>query len=416
MPTAGSSWNSRSTSRVAAAADGASVSGVILAFNVGSSGVKFAGFELQPAGLAERVRGTLTGIGGRARLRATAEGREVAGEPLPGKAGADHRGALAHALAWLRGPLGDAPVAAVAHRIVHGGEACAGPVRVDDAVLAALERLVPLAPLHQPQGIAGIRAVAAELPDAVQVACFDTAFHRTQPPLARTYALPKRIRDEGVRGYGFHGLSCEYVARRLDALSPGAAAGRAIIAHLGNGASLTAIREGRSVATTMGFSALDGVPMGTRCGALDPGVVLYLLRAGLDADALEELLYRDSGLKALSGGTGDMRELEASDEPRARFAVEYFAYRCAREIGSLAAALGGLDALVFTAGIGENSAGIRARICTACAWLGVAADARANAAGAARFDATDSRVSLWRIPTDEERVMAEHAARLAGGG
>lgn len=393
------------------------MAGAVLSLNVGSSGIKLACFDRKEGRLVERLRGSVSGIGADARLRWHEAGGRGAEERLPAAVAGNHRDALRFVVERLRERLqGAREVTAAAHRIVHGGEHFTGPVRVNEGVLEALEHLVPLAPLHQPQGIASIRAIAEALPDTAQVACFDTAFHRNQTEVAQAYALPAEIRAQGVRRYGFHGLSCEYVSGRLAELSPEAADGRAIIAHLGNGASLTAVCKGRSVATTMGFTALDGVPMGTRCGALDPGVVLYLLRQGHDAEAIEDLLYRRSGLSGLSGGIRDMRELEASDSPEARLAIEYFVYRCAREIGSLAAALGGLDALVFTAGIGENSAGIRARICEACGWLGVSVDAEANAAGASRFDARGSCVSLWRIPTDEEQVMALQAARLLEGG
>jgi len=389
------------------------MSEAILVLNAGSSSIKFACFEPGDEGLTATLRGAISDIGRAPRLSArdTGGGHDEQ-TVLPGEA-ADHAACLAFLFAWRRARLADRRVMAVAHRIVHGGASLAAPVRVDEAVLDTLERLVPLAPLHQPHGLAGIRAARRALPATAQVACFDTAFHRTQPRVAEAFGLPASCFDDGVRRYGFHGLSCEYVAGRLAELAPAAAAGRVVVAHLGHGSSLTAIAAGRSVATSMGFSALDGVPMSTRSGSLDPGVVLHLLRQGMDLDTLEELLYRRSGLLGLSGESGDMRELLASGSPAAHFAVEYFVYRVAREVGSLAAALEGLDALVFTAGIGENSPQVRGRVCAALHWLGLDIDAAANDGGAACFSTPSSRVSVWRLPTDEESVMARHAAELA---
>jgi len=291
--------------------------------------------------------------------------------------------------------------------VVHGGEAFAAPVRLDDAVLAALDALVPLAPLHQPHNLVPIRALAARRPDLIQVACFDTAFHRTIPEVAQSFALPAAVTDKGVRRYGFHGLSYAYIASVLPAVDPRAAAGRTVVLHLGGGASMGALHRGRSVASTMGFTALDGLPMGTRSGQLDPGVVLYLIdELGMDARAIEDLLYRRSGLLGVSGLSSDMRVLLQSDAARARFAVELFVYRIARELGSLAAALGGLDALVFTAGIGEHAAPVRAAVCRAAAWLGVALDEAANAAHGPRISTAESRTAAWVIPTDEELMIA----------
>jgi acetate kinase len=287
------------------------------------------------------------------------------------------------------------------------------PVRADAAVLAALDRFVPLAPLHQPHNLAAIRAVLQHSPDVPQVACFDTAFHRTNPEIAQMFALPYELHEAGVRRYGFHGLSYEYIAAVLPQFDAKAAQGRTIVLHLGNGASMCALQGGRSVASTMGFTAVDGLPMGTRTGNLDPGVVLYLMdERGMDARAVEKLLYQQSGLLGVSGVASDMRTLLASAEPRARLAVDLLVYRIGRELGSLAAALGGLDALVFTAGVGENSAEIRARVCQTAAWLGVALDASANAAGGPRISTATSRVTALTIPTNEELMIARHTERL----
>ena len=314
--------------------------------------------------------------------------------------------------AWLRAQRSALPIVAVGHRVVHGGTEFAAPVRVDRGVLNALERLVPLAPLHQPHSLAAVRAAAEALPGIAQVACFDTAFHRSQPALAQAFALPRRYAEEGVHRYGFHGLSYEHVASVLPDLSPNLANARVVAAHLGNGASLCAMRSGRSVATTMGFSAIDGLVMGTRSGSLDPGVLLFLIdRHGMDARALEHLLYEQSGLLGVSEISGDMRVLLASGDPRAREAVDLFVYRVGRELGSMAAALGGVDALVFTGGIGEHAAEIRARVCRDAAWLGVVLDEAANDGGRARISAEGSKASAWTVPSDENLVIARHTAR-----
>jgi acetate kinase len=298
---------------------------------------------------------------------------------------------------------------------VHGGAAYAQPVRLDHRLLAALERLVPLAPLHQPHNLAPIRLLLDRAPDLPQVACFDTSFHRTNPELAQRFALPAELHDAGVRRYGFHGLSYEYIASVLPALDARAAAGRTVVLHLGNGASMCALEAGRSVASTMGFTAVDGLPMGTRCGSLDPGVMLFLMdERGMDARAIETLIYHRSGLLGVSGLSSDMRTLLASDEPRARLAIDLYVYRIRRELGSLAAALGGLDALMFTAGIGENAPAIRSRVCRDAAWLGVELDPRANEQGGPRISAAGSRVSAWAIPTNEELMIARHTRQLVG--
>jgi acetate kinase len=327
----------------------------------------------------------------------------------------DLEDALGLIVEWCRAHLGGRRLVAVGHRIVHGGLRFAAPVRIDDEVLAELDRLVPLAPLHQPHNLAAVRAVARQAPDLPQVACFDTAFHRTQPVVAQRFGLPRRFTDEGVQRYGFHGLSYEYVAAVLRRVDAAAGAGRTVVAHLGNGASLCALRNGRSVATTMGFTPADGLVMGTRTGSLDPGVLLYLMtRHGMDTPALEKLIYHESGLLGVSGVSRDIRELIVNGDARAAEAVDLFVYRIGREIGSLAAALGGLDALVFTGGIGENSAPIRERVCTAAAWLGVRLDEEANRRGGPAINRPSSRIAVWVIPTDEERMIADHTRRVLG--
>jgi acetate kinase len=392
--------------------------GTVLVLNAGSSSLKFQTFVRTGGRLDAELSGQIEGIGATPRFKAQrADGSERVehgfGSPHPDIDGGT--AALVWLLDWLDRQLAGRRLLAIGHRVVHGGARHAAPVQVDEALLADLATLVPLAPLHQPHNLAPIRALALSRPQVPQVACFDTAFHRTMPIEAELFALPRAYHDEGVRRYGFHGLSYQSIAARLPQIAPQAAAGRTIVAHLGAGVSMCALQGGRSVATTMGFTALDGCPMGTRTGSLDPGVVLWLARErGLSIEAIERLLYRESGLLGLSGVSADMRVLLASDLPSARVAVDYFTYRLAREIGSLAAALGGLDALVFTAGIGENSAPIRAAVCARCAWLGVALDERANAAGSPRISSEASRVSVWRIPTDEERTIAEQTVSVLG--
>ncbi|HRE55688.1 MAG TPA: acetate/propionate family kinase, partial [Candidatus Competibacter sp.] len=297
-------------------------------------------------------------------------------------------------------------IGAVGHRVVHGGLSYDRAVQVDEGVIADLERLIPLAPLHQPHNLASIRALAEVAPELPQVACFDTAFHRAQPRVAQLFALPRALLDSGVRRYGFHGLSYEYIARRLPDYMP---AGKVVVAHLGSGASLCALQDGRSVESTMGFTAVDGLPMGTRTGALDPGVVLYLLQErGYDARAIEKLLYKESGLLGVSGISNDMRDLLESDDPNAAEAVELFVYHVGKHAAALASALEGLDALVFTAGIGENAAAVRERVCRRLEWLGVRLDPEANRRGGPRISTEASPVSVWVIPTDEERMIALH--------
>jgi len=383
----------------------------ILVLNAGSSSLKFSLFHwTQPDGLALVVRGQMDGLGAKPRWVATdGSGATVVQRELdPGEV--RDAGDAAHlAAAWLQDHYRLEHVAVVGHRVVHGGAAFSQPVLVDEAVLAALESLVPLAPLHQPHNLAALRALRAWQPDLPQIACFDTAFHRTHPLRADLYALPRKFYDAGVRRYGFHGLSYEYLASVLPEVAPELAGARVIAAHLGNGASLCALEAGRSVDATMGFSTLDGIPMGTRPGAIDPGVLVFLLRQyNLTVNELETLLYRQSGLLGLSGVSHDMRLLLDSPLPEAALAIDYFVWRVAKEIGALAASLGGLDGLVFTAGIGENSTVLRARIVQATSWLGLELDPAANASAGPRISTPRSRVSAWVIPTNEELMIARH--------
>ncbi len=388
----------------------------ILVLNAGSSSIKFSLFFERGADLVPGVRGQVERIATEGEPHFVArepDGRVVAERHWPEKAYLGHEGAVKVVVDFVRGALGGSALSAVAHRVVHGGAAFAGPVRIDEEVLARLQTLVPLAPLHQPHNLRAIRLLRDLEPSLPQVACFDTAFHRAMPAVAERFALPEALHQAGLRRYGFHGLSYEYVASALPSLDPSAARGRTVAMHLGNGASLCALLEGRSVATTMGFSVLDGLCMGTRCGALDPGAVLWLAdERGMDARGIERLLYDQSGLLGVSGISGDMRALLASPEPGARLAVDLFVYRIARELGSMAAALGGLDALAFTAGVGENAPAIRERVCRDAAWLGVELDPQANSAGGPRITAERSRVSAWVVHTDEELTMARHARRL----
>jgi acetate kinase len=327
----------------------------------------------------------------------------------------DPRTALGALGEWLRKRYADATVLGVGHRVVHGGAKYVAPTRIDTRVLADLRGLIPLAPLHQPHNLAAIEAFAERVPEVPQVACFDTAFHRGQPPVAELVPLPPEIRGLGVQRYGFHGLSYEYIAQALPRAAPEIAAKRVIVAHLGSGASLCALRDGKSRDCSFGFTPLDGLCMGTRPGAIDPGVILYMTQTlGLSAKEIETTLYNKSGLLGISGVSNDMRELLASETPEARLAIDYFVYRAAKEIGAFAAVLGGVDGLVFTAGIGEHSAEIRARICAASAWLGVELDARANAAHGPRITTSQSPVSAWVIPTNEELMIARHTGRLLG--
>jgi acetate kinase len=374
---------------------------MLLVLNAGSSSLKFSLFDVAGGdALTLSVHGVVDGI-------ATAHARLTVGDDARAAPAPDHGAAFTLVAAWLDARLKGERPRAVGHRVVHGGMRYEGAVAVDDAVLADLEALTPLAPLHQPQALAAIRTVRAHWPGLPQVASFDTAFHRARPELAQMFALPRELHEAGVRRYGFHGLSYEAIAAALPRVAPEIADGRVVIAHLGNGASLCAVRARRSVDTTMSFSALDGLPMGTRVGDLDPAVVLYLLTArGMSAAEIERLLYTRSGLLGVSGVSGDVRELLESDEPRARLALDYFAYRIARETGALAASLGGLDGVVFTAGIGEHAAPVRAAVCERLAWLGVRLDEAANARHGPRISATDSGIAVYVIATDEEGVIA----------
>jgi acetate kinase len=385
----------------------------IAVLNAGSSSIKFALFK-DGADQPPAFRGQVERIGTEPCMKVhDASGRSVAEREWGGES-IDHRKATSVIIDTARQLLDGTPVAAVGHRVVHGGINFSAPVRVDEKVMAALQKLCPLAPLHQPHNLAPIAAIADAAPHIAQVACFDTAFHRGQPDHAQLFALPRHITDAGVRRYGFHGLSYEYVYGRLHELAPDLADARVIIAHLGNGASLCALHSGRSIATTMGFTAVDGLMMGTRCGAVDPGVLIYLMdEQRMDARAIEDMIYRRSGLLGVSGISPDMRALHESSEPAAAEAVALFVYRIVREVGSLAAALGGLDAIVFTGGIGENDRHVRAAVTDGCAWLGARLDER-KADG--RINAPDSKISLWVIPTDEELMVARHTERLLGLG
>jgi len=389
----------------------------ILSLNAGSSSLKFALHGVGAEGALDTIAsGMIEGIGRAPHLvvhgpdgETICERRWEAGEKL------SHEALLDSLLEWIEGHAGADTLIGIGHRVVHGGTEFAAPVLITDAVLGQLDRLCPLAPLHQPHNLAAIRAAIGMRPRLPHIACFDTAFHSTLPAVATRFALPRALEREGVRRYGFHGLSYDYVSRRLAQIDPELANGRVIAAHLGNGASLCALVKGRSVDTTMGFTALDGLMMGTRCGAIDPGVLLYLEQEkGLSPDEVQHLLYEESGLLGVSGSSGDMRDLLGREDVGAGEAVELFVYRIGREAGALASVMGGLDGLVFTAGIGENAPEIRARVCRRLTWLGIALDERANEDGAAIISTADSRVRVRVIPTDEERMIALHARALIG--
>jgi acetate kinase len=386
----------------------------ILVVNAGSSSVKFQIFGLATAGVPQRlVKGQMDGIGTRPRLRAeNSDGSSLADKAYRPQEIPDVPAAIDATADWLR-ETQRFRLLAVGHRVVHGGPSYDRPVVVDQRVLKHLEQYNSLAPLHQPNNLAPIRSLLARRPELIQVACFDTAFHRTHPAVADRYAIPERFYEEGVRRYGFHGLSYEYIAGRLREVAPEIADRRVVVAHLGSGASMCALSGGKSIESTMGFTALDGIPMGTRPGQIDPGVLLYLLtERGMAPKDLENLLYRESGLKGLSGISNDMRVLEANDDPAAALAINYFVYRIGLNAGMLAAALGGLDAFVFTAGIGENSATIRARVAEKLAWLGTSLDPAANKAGKLRISQAQSKVPLLVLPTDEELMIARHTLSL----
>jgi len=385
----------------------------ILALNAGSSSIKFALYEQGLSAQRLMFHGLIEDIGEAPRFTARAPDGVIVESRAWGAAAASHEELLKPLLAWITSHLGETTLAAVGHRFVHGGPLFRRPVRIDASVLAELEKLVPLAPLHQPHHLAAVRAMSRLRPDLPQVACFDTAFHRDMPAVATNLGLPQTYASAGVRRYGFHGLSYEYIAGQLREFAPELAEGRVIMAHLGNGASLCAMRHGRSIDTTMGFSALDGLMMGTRCGSLDPGVLLYLLQAGgLSVSALERLLYQESGLLGVSGISSDMRTLLASDSRNASEAINLFVYRIVKEIGALASALGGLDALVFSAGIGEHAAAIRSEVCSGLAWLGVECDELANDLHEKLISTIHSAVRVFVIRTDEEAMIARHTVEI----
>jgi len=386
----------------------------IVVLNAGSSSIKFCTFRRRDGGLERELRGQVSGLGTAPRLSARC-GAEVVVDRVLGAPAANHAEALGILLDFLRAELHGETIVGVGHRVVHGGREFMAPTRVDAGILERLQRYVPLAPLHQPHNLAAIRLMIERLPGVPEVACFDTAFHRTIPEVAQLFALPPRFAEAGIRRYGFHGLSYEYVASVLPSLDARAATGRTVVFHLGNGSSMCALAGGRSVATTMGFTAVEGLPMGTRTGAMDPGVLLFMIdELGMSVREVERLLYHESGLLGMSGISSDMRDLLASDAAAAQLALDVFVYRARRELGSLAAALGGLDAVVFTAGIGENQPEIRRRICRDAGWLGLELDDAANERHGPRISVAGSRVSAWVVPTDEEAMIARHVDRLLG--
>jgi acetate kinase len=390
------------------------MSDAILVLNAGSSSIKFSLFVARATSLASTLCGQVEGIYTNPHFVAKNDAGAVLSEKSWGE-GTElgHAGAIDHLAGFIRGELSEYRLVGVGHRVVHGGLQYTQPVRIDARVVAELEKFVPLAPLHQPHNLTLIRLLLERQPELAQIACFDTSFHRTNPEIAQRFAIRAELHDAGVRRYGFHGLSYEYIASVLPQHDARAADGKTVVLHLGNGASMCALEAGKSVASTMGFTAVDGLPMGTRTGALDPGVILYLMdQRGMDARAVEKLIYSQSGLLGVSGISSDMRTLQASDEPRAKLAIDLFVYRIRRELGSLAGALGGLDAVVFTAGIGENSPEIRERVLKDAEWLDVKVDRRANANGEPRISAAESRVAAWTIPTNEELMIARHTARL----
>jgi acetate kinase len=391
--------------------------GCIAVLNAGSSSIKFALYEAGAEG-ALLFRGQVERLGLEPRMRVNDRtGATVVDRHWPA-GGLDHGGATAEILKLERELLAGRPVLAFGHRVVHGGLDFAAPTRIDAGVMVKLRRLVPLAPLHQPHNLAPIEAIAHAAPRLPQIACFDTAFHRSQPAIAQAFALPRELSEAGVRRYGFHGLSYDYIVTCLRETEPQIAESRLIIAHLGNGASLCAVHEGKSVASTMGFTAVDGLMMGTRCGTIDPGVILYLMdQHGMSVRAVEDVIYRKSGLLGVSGISSDMRTLRASSAPEAAEAIALFIHRIVREIGSLSAALGGLDCLIFTAGIGENDPATRTAVAGGCAWLGLTLDQGRNSVGTGRISSDESRIQAWVVPTNEELMIARHtAAALKASG
>ena len=385
------------------------MSETILVVNAGSSSIKFQLFSLDARDqLGRLLKGQIEGIGVHPRLIANGTDGQPIEEAWPAQEVASVPQALDKLVAFLRARLGKLPTA-IGHRVVHGGPDYSEPTVIDDAVLERLEVLSPLAPLHQPNNLAPIRAVRARQPQLLQVACFDTAFHRGHPEVADRYALPEQLYAEGVRRYGFHGLSYEYIANRLPEIAPNIARGRVVVAHLGSGASMCAISAGKSVESTLGFTALDGLPMGTRPGQLDPGIVLYLMQEkGMSAKDIEHFLYNECGLKGMSGISNDARDLLASKDPRAKLTLDYFTYRISLYAGMLAAAMGGIDGFVFTAGIGENAPAIREAVAGRLAWLGLDFDRESNASGKMLISRASSRVACYVIPTDEELMIARH--------
>jgi acetate kinase len=390
---------------------------VILVLNAGSSSIKLSVFAERGGELALELRGAVEELYTAPRFRAHDPAGRVVAEKSWDGAALGHDGAVEYLSDFLENHLAGRRLIGVGHRVVHGGLEYTAPVRVCAETLKALERFVPLAPLHQPHNLSPMARLLERAPDLPQVACFDTSFHRTNPDVAQRFALPAELHDAGVQRYGFHGLSYEYVASEFPRVNANAASAKTIALHLGNGSSMCAMDAGRSMATTMGFTPADGLPMGTRCGALDPGVILYLIdERKMDARAIERLLYNESGLLGVSGISSDMRALLASDAASAKLAVDLYVYRIGRELGSLAAALGGLDAIVFTGGVGENAAAIRERVCRDAAWLGVELDATANARGGPRISVGWSRVSAWVVPTNEELMIARHTQRVLARG
>ncbi len=392
------------------------MSDAIGVLNAGSSSIKFSIFVVEGEGLNLHLRGQIEGLFTAPRLVAKdGSGSTVAERTWEEGARLGHDGGIEYLFDYLRKQAGHLRLIGVGHRVAHGGMKFTGPVRIDADVVQALERLVPLVPLHQPHNLAPIRALAERAPHLVQVACFDTSFHRTNPPVSQLYALPYEYSEAGVRRYGFHGLSYEYIASVLARFDARAAAGRTIVLHLGSGASMCAMKGGRSVASTMGLTGVEGLPMGTRSGALDPGVLLYLMDAKkMDARQIERLIYQESGLLGVSGISSDMRTLLASESPRARLAVDLFVYRIGRELGSLVAALGGLDAIVYTGGIGEHATETRARVSRDAGWAGVQLDEPANVRGGPCISTAGSPVAVWVIPTNEELVIARHTLAVVG--
>ncbi len=391
---------------------------LIIVLNAGSSSLKFTIYSAHGEKPGVIYDGQFEGILTETRFKAKdGVGKVVEEKKWPAGSPLDHEGAIDALFAWGRGVLSSSDhIVAVGHRVVHGGLEYTRPTVVNDHILGDLEKFVPLAPLHQPHNLSAIRVIRKNNPDLPQVACFDTSFHTSIPAVGQAFALPRKYSEQGVRRYGFHGLSYEYIASVLPGVDPEAAKGRTIVAHLGNGASMCAMKELKSSACTLGFTAVEGLMMGTRCGTLDPGVMLYLMdECGMNARDLEKLIYKESGLLGVSGISSDMRTLLESTDPRAAEAVELFVYRITRELGSLAAALGGLDALVFTGGIGENAAPIRERVCRAAEWLGLEFDEKANAAREPRISRVGSRVRAWVIPTDEELMIALHTRQALAG-